>query len=72
MEYNPLIRFDIADWQITFIIRNTIEVYLQVWLPLSFFGLALLIGVVQSIKSKRKAKPLLGVIPPRKEYKISE
>jgi hypothetical protein len=63
---DPLFEFSISDWTITLYIRNTLEMYLHAWVPLSFLGLIILAGVSSKIKANRKKpKPLLGVVPPR-------
>lgn len=63
---DPIFEFSISDWTIVLYIRNTLEMYLHAWVPLSFIGLVILAGVSSKIKSKRKQpKPLLGVVPPR-------
>ena len=63
---DPLFEFSIANWEIIFYVRNTIEMYLHAWVPLSFIGLVIITAVAQKIKErKNKPKPLLGVVPPR-------
>lgn len=63
---DPIFQFAIEDWWITLYIRNTVDFYLHTWVPLSLIGLVVLTAVVQKIKgSRKKQKPLLGVVPPR-------
>ena len=63
---DPLFEFSIANWEIIFYVRNTIEMYLHAWVPLSFIGLVIITAVAQKIKErKNKPRPLLGVVPPR-------
>ena len=69
---DKLFEISLSDWTFFFYIRNTIDMYLQAWVPLAFIGLIVL-AVVSSKRKERKRKaqtPLLGVVPPVRKLDI--
>ena len=61
---DKLFEISLSDWTFFFYIRNTLDMYLHAWVPLAFIGLIVLAVVSSKRKERKKARPLLGVVPP--------